>query len=241
MNKSDTKGKIRNHALYFLGVLSYIVSLVPFEINWLRAIILIPIIAYTLPIMEYLQPRAMSLKIRDKDILLIIPAVVPYLFMNLNIYLLIPISLLILTFLLYYLKATMWGTVVGTAFEASLSIVWATFVNNLLFLLPSIYWLLYIFTGALYVEYKIPFRKLSKKAPQISWFISLLLLFFLSIKFPLTLVSLIEPSFRFFNPGDKLKSVKEIKDLGKNGSKKDLIFLGVLTITYTISVMYLHI
>lgn len=234
------KSKVRNHALYFLGVLSYLLSLVPFEVNWLKALILIPIIAYTLPIMEYLQPRAMSLKIGVKDVLLIIPAVIPYLFMKLNIYLLIPLSLLILTFILYYLKMTMWGTVIGTAFEASLSIVWGAFVNNSMFLLPSIFWLLYIFTGAVYVEYKLPIRKLSKKAPQISWFVSLLILIILGIKFPLTLLSLIEPSFRFFNPGEKLKSMKEVKDLGKNGSKRDMMFIVILIVTYTVSVMFLH-
>lgn len=237
MNEKVNNKKVirRNHALYFLGVISYFIALVPFNVNWIRALILIPIIAYTLPIMEYLQPKIMVMKVSYKDVLLIIPTVIPYLLMNLSVYLLIPISLLILTFVLYYAKLTMWGTVIGTAFESSLSSVWGIFVNNPAFLLPSIYWLLYILTGAFYVEYKIPFRKLDKKVPQISWIVSLIVLVTLSINYPLTLISLIEPSIRFLNPGEKLKSSKEIKDLGKNGSKRDLLFVASLTIAFVIS------
>jgi hypothetical protein len=46
------RGKVRNHALYFLGVLTYVVALLPFlSVNLVKALVLIPIIAYTLPIM----------------------------------------------------------------------------------------------------------------------------------------------------------------------------------------------
>jgi len=49
------KMRVRNHALYFIGILSYVVSLIPFfGINVIRALLLIPVIAYTLPILEHL-------------------------------------------------------------------------------------------------------------------------------------------------------------------------------------------
>ncbi|WP_338598537.1 hypothetical protein V6M85_07785 [Sulfolobus tengchongensis] len=233
-----SRSKVRNHALYFLGVLTYILALIPFfNINIVRAIILIPIIAYTLPIMEYIQPRIMAVKVDYKDILLIIVTLIPYIFMPFNVYLAIPASLLILTFGLYLTKNTMWGNVLGTTFEVSLSIVWGTFIENHNFLLPAIYWILYIFTGALYVEYKIPFRKLDKRIVQISWIISIIVLLLLSLKNPLPLLTLIEPSIRYLKPGEKLKSPKEIKDLGKRGSRRDIIFIILLAITFIMSTM----
>ena len=236
-----SKSRVRNHALYFLGVASYVVSLIPFvKVDALRALVLVPIIAYTLPVMEYVQPRAMSLKLGYKDIVLIIPALLPYVFMKPNIYILLPASLLVLTFLLYFTKLTMWGNVVGTAFEASLSMVWGTFVNNPLFLTPSLYWLLYVFNGAVYVEYKIPFRKLDKRVVQVSWLISLPLMLFIGMRAPLLFLTLVEPTIRYLKPGEKLKSPKEIKELGRKGSKKDMAFLAILAISYFVSVSLLR-
>ncbi|BCU69839.1 hypothetical protein [Stygiolobus caldivivus] len=236
-----SKSRVRNHALYFLGVASYVVSLIPFvKVDALRALVLVPIIAYTLPVMEYVQPRVMSLKLGYKDVVLIIPALLPYVFMKPNIYILIPASLLVLTFLLYFTKLTMWGNVVGTAFEASLSMVWGTFVNNPLFLIPSLYWLLYIFNGAIYVEYKIPFRKLDKRVVQVSWLTSLLLMLFIGMRTPLLFLTLIEPTIRYLKPGEKLKSPKEIKELGRKGSRKDMAFLAILAISYFVSVSLLR-
>ncbi|TRM78141.1 hypothetical protein DJ524_10270, partial [Sulfolobus sp. D5] len=157
------KVKARNHALYFVGVLSYLVSLIPFySINAIRSLILIPILVYTLPILEYLQPKISIIRLSYKDFLLIILAGIPYLFIKPSIFIFIPLLLIFITLWLFYVKNAMWGNVLGTTFLASLSIVWSIFVDNN-FILPSIYWILYIFTGALYVEYKIPYRKLDKK------------------------------------------------------------------------------
>jgi len=188
------KMRVRNHALYFIGILSYIVSLIPFfGINVIRALLLIPVIAYTLPILEYLQPKIMILKINYKDILLILLATMPYIFIKINIYIIIPMALLTVTFMFYFNKNTMWGNVLGTTFIVSLSLVWALFESNY-FLIPDIYWILYIFTGALYVEYKIPYRRLNKSIVQASWVLSLIILTLISLNTPLLLVSLIEPS-----------------------------------------------
>jgi cellulose synthase/poly-beta-1,6-N-acetylglucosamine synthase-like glycosyltransferase len=41
---------VRNRALYFIGILSYVVSLIPFfGVNAIRALLSIPVIAYALP------------------------------------------------------------------------------------------------------------------------------------------------------------------------------------------------
>lgn len=232
------KMRVRNRALYFIGILSYIVSLIPFfGINVIRALLLIPVIAYTLPILEYLQPKIMILKISYKDILLIILATIPYIFIKIDIYIIIPIVLLIVTFIFYFNKNTMWGNVLGTTFIVSLSLVWALFESNY-FLIPDIYWILYIFTGALYVEYKIPYRRLNKAIVQTSWILSLIILTLISLNTPLLLVSLIEPSTRFLRPGEKLKSPKEIALLGRKGSRRDIIFVTLLILLSLLSLFH---
>lgn len=222
--------KIRNEALYGLGILSYLVSLIPFlQINVLKALLLIPLILYNLPIMEYLQPKAMTLKIGKKEILLTILAALPYVFM-ISYFMIIPALLIGLTFLFYYLKKTMIGTVLGTTFVSSLAIVWAYFVQASV--VPAIFWTLYVFTGALYVEYKIPYRKLKKQIVITSWIISILVLALITIRFftPLLMITAIEPSFRFFFPGEKLKSMKELADLGRRGIKRDFLFVSLLIV-----------
>ncbi|EHP69997.1 hypothetical protein MetMK1DRAFT_00004990 [Metallosphaera yellowstonensis MK1] len=232
------KMRVRNHALYFIGILSYIVSLIPFfGINVIRALLLIPVIAYTLPILEYLQPKIMILKINYKDILLILLATMPYIFIKINIYIIIPMALLTVTFMFYFNKNTMWGNVLGTTFIVSLSLVWALFESNY-FLIPDIYWILYIFTGALYVEYKIPYRRLNKSIVQASWVLSLIILTLISLNTPLLLVSLIEPSTRFLRPGEKLKSSKEIALLGRKGSRRDIIFVTLLILLSLLSLLH---
>ncbi|ARM76893.1 hypothetical protein [Acidianus manzaensis] len=221
--------KVRNEALYGVGVLSYIVSIIPFiGINLFKALILIPILAYNLPIMEYLQPKAMVLKLGKKEILLAILAGIPYLFF-LNFFAIVPVFLLLLTFFLYYKKNTMMGTVMGTTFVASLSIFWAYSVHA--FFVPAIFWTFYIFAGALFVEYKIPYRKLKKNDVIFTWILILIILLILSMKFDyLLLLALIEPSIRFLLPGDKLKSMKELPELGKRGAKRDLLFVALLIV-----------
>jgi hypothetical protein len=232
------KMRVRNHALYFIGILSYIVSLIPFfGINVIRALLLIPVIAYTLPILEYLQPKIMILKINYMDILLILLATMPYIFIKINIYIIIPMALLTVTFMFYFNKNTMWGNVLGTTFIVSLSLVWALFESNY-FLIPDIYWILYIFTGALYVEYKIPYRRLNKSIVQASWVLSLIILTLISLNTPLLLVSLIEPSTRFLRPGEKLKSSKEIALLGRKGSRRDIIFVTLLILLSLLSLLH---
>ncbi|AWR98050.1 hypothetical protein DFR86_11235 [Acidianus sulfidivorans JP7] len=228
--------KVRNEALYGVGVLSYIVSLIPFVgINLLKAIILIPILAYNLPIMEYLQPKAMVLKLGKKEILLAVIAAIPYIFLIINYFIIIPAFLLLLTFFLYYKKNTMMGTVVGTTFVASLSTVWSYFVHASF--VPAIFWTFYIFSGAIFVEYKIPHRKLKKNYVIINWILVLIILTIISIKFNsyLLLLTLIEPSLRFLLPGEKLKSMKELPALGRKGAKRDMLFVVLLAALSVVS------
>jgi len=226
----------RNHGLYTVGVFSYIISLIPFSgINLVRALILLPIVLLTLIVADYLQPSLMSFRIGVKEIVLSALLAIPYLF-EISIYLLLPFTLLVLTVVAYWKRNLMLGNVLGTVFIASLSFAWLGFVNNSL-ILPSVYWLLYILCGALYVEYKLPIRKLDKKVVQLSWFASLTILILLTVKSSLLLMLLtvIEPSLRFFLPGDKLPSMKDVAKLGRRGAVRDMVFIVLLILTAVLS------
>ena len=228
----------RNHGLYTVGVFSYIISLIPFSgINLVRALILLPIALLTLIVADYLQPSLMSFRIRAKEIVLSALLAIPYLF-AINIYLLIPLTLLVLTIVAYWKRKLMIGNVLGTVFIASLSFAWLGFVSNSL-ILPSVYWLLYILCGALYVEYKLPIRKLDRRVVQLSWLASLAILILLTMKSSLLLMLLtvIEPSSRFLFPGDKLASMKDVGKLGRRGAKKDVLFIALLIFTSVLSML----
>lgn len=226
----------KNHGLYFVGIFSYIVSLIPFSgTNLVRALVLLPIALLTLIVAEHLQPSLMSFRIGAKEIVLSALLAIPYLF-AINIYLLIPFTLLALTLIAYWKRKLMIGNVLGTVFIASLSFAWLGFVDNS-FILPSVYWLLYILCGALYVEYKLPIRKLDKRVVQLSWLISLLILILLTLKSSLLLMlfALIEPSLRFLLPRGKLASMKDVAKLGRRGAVRDAMFITLLILTAVIS------
>lgn len=177
----------------------------------------------------------MSFRIGAREILLSVLIAIPYLF-AITIYFLVPLVLLALTLTFYWKKNLMLGNVLGTAFISSLSFVWLSFVNNTA-VLPSVYWLLYILCGALYVEYKLPIRKLDKRVVQFSWLLSLAILVLLSVKSLLLLMplTLIEPSTRFLFPGKKLPSMRDIAKLGRRGLKRDIIFVALLILTTILS------
>ncbi|EWG06620.1 MAG: hypothetical protein ASUL_08629 [Candidatus Aramenus sulfurataquae] len=222
------KLKVRNHGLYMLGIFSYVISLSPFlGVNALRALVLLPIVAYTLPVLEKIQPKFMTMKVGHSDVLLAVIAGLPYVLLWPSPYLLVPGALLAATLLFYYFRNTLWGNVLGTTFIASLSFLWALFAENG-FLLPSAYWTLYVFTGAVYVEYKIPHRRLKAWVVRASWLSSVLVLSTLSVNYPILLLTLVEPSIRFLFPGQKLGSMKEIATLGRKGAKRDALFLVIL-------------
>ncbi len=227
--------KIRNHGLYMVGVFSYVVSTLPFlGINLLKALLLLLIVVYTLPILERLQPVMTTMKVRYTDVILIALAVIPYIFVGPSVYLLVPAGILTVTLLLYYEGNTLWGNVMGTTFIASLSLLWAIFLNNH-FVLPALYWTLYIFTGAVFVEYKIPYREVKPWMVETSWMISVLLLVLMSVGHPLLMLTLLEPSTRFLSPGEKMSSMKEIVTLGRNGAKRDVLFVGLLAVLAVLS------
>jgi len=230
----------RNHGLYFVGALGYVISLIPFSgIDLVRALILLPIVPLTLLVVEYLQPSLVNVRIRVKEVVLSALISIPYIF-AVSLYLLPPLIILLLTIIFYWKRNLMIGNVLGTVFISSLSFAWLSFVNNSI-ILPSVYWLLYTLCEALYVEYKLPIRKLDKKVIQFSWLISLIILGLLTAKSSLLLMLLttIEPSLRFFFPGNKLSSMRDVSKLGKRGAVRSMIFVILLILTSILSLNFL--
>jgi hypothetical protein len=129
--------------------------------------------------------------------------------------------------LLHSKKKGMWGNVVGTACIASLSFIWSQVAGNS-FVLADAYWTAYAFLGALYVEYKLPFRNLSLRTLRVASFATALLLALISFGYPVLLASFLEPIYRTVRPGEKLSSPKEIRALGRKGARKDIAFVIVL-------------
>lgn len=69
----------RNHAVYFLGLLSYVVSLIPFTgLKPLGVILALAMSLYVLPILDYLQPKFTAWKLSAKDLALAVASGLPY-------------------------------------------------------------------------------------------------------------------------------------------------------------------
>ncbi len=233
-SSAQGRGVTRNRGLYFVGVLTYIVSLLPIVgVDPMRAVLLIPLGLATLAATECLRPRAASGRLGPKEGLIITLISVPYLALALlepPFLLSVPAAFLLTTLLLYNANLQAWGNVTGTALIASLSFVWGGFIGPT-FLVAYLYWTLYVFTGAVYVEYKLPFRRFSPNSVRLSWVVSLLTVAPLTVNHPLLALALVEPSFRFLRPGERLSSPKEIRNLGRKGLWKDLLFLTLLAAT----------
>ncbi|MEM2012999.1 MAG: hypothetical protein QW536_06595, partial [Metallosphaera sp.] len=123
--------------------------------------------------------------------------------------------------------------VLGTLGLSSLLLPWISVVKNVTLLDVSVYmvWCAYTLVEALYVEYKLPSRKIGANVVRGMWGISLIVTGALSLLYPPLAISLIEPSVRFFRPGEKLRSASEIRDLGKRGSKRTITLFTLLVIT----------
>ncbi|EZQ11389.1 hypothetical protein CM19_01535 [Candidatus Acidianus copahuensis] len=227
--------KLRNHGLFGLLTYTYVISLFP-KSDLIRALILVPILLYSIVVLDKLNPKVEVFKLSYLDILLGVLSAIPYILIIYEVRsftVLIPITLLLLSLYFFHERKSMWGNVVGTAFISALSFILTLFLNNPFYLIIPSFWTLYTFTQALYVEYKIPYRKLDRKVLMVSWSISLFLLITLSLYLNvfLMLLALIEPSVRFFKPGEKLKSSKEIRSLGRGGMKRDLLFVTLTVVT----------
>ncbi len=192
---------------------------------------LIPLVFLNGFTIERLYARLLSRKFCKLDYVLIIFNSLPYL-LFFTIYLIIPLFFIILAFVTSYLKIGIIPTLFGTYSIASLYLPWSAILYEVNFKVFSIFilWFLYTLTQSLYVEYKVPFRKISKNIVRFAWIISLFPIVYFSRYIPIMLIGVIEPSIRFLNPGNKLTSAKDIKNLGWKIARRSTILILVIIV-----------
>lgn len=187
---------------------------------------LIPLVLLNGFTIERLYSRLLSRKFCKFDYFLVILNSFPYLFFF-TFYLIIPLLFIILAFITSYLKIKIVPTLFGTYSIASLYLPWTAILYEVNIKVFSIFvlWFFYTLTQSLYVEYKIPFRKISKNIVRLAWIISLFLIVYFSLYIPIILIGIVEPSIRFLNPGNKLSSAKDIKNLGWKIARRSMILM----------------
>ncbi|BCS93069.1 hypothetical protein [Metallosphaera javensis (ex Sakai et al. 2022)] len=222
--------RTRNHGAYFMLLLSYILALA----GSLKPLLLViaPLVALHAVTVDLTYSKMLARKLGKTDLSLMIINAIPYLFLF-RPYFLIPATIFLLSIILSYAKVNVLPQILGTLGLSSLMLPWISLAGTVTILDISVYvvWCAYTVVEALYVEYKLPFRKIGANVVRGTWAIFLLVGGAFSFLFPPLALSLIEPSIRFFKPGEKLRSASEIRELGKRGSKRTIALFALLAFT----------
>ena len=215
-------GRRRNDAAYFILLLTYILAVASRPA--LVSLIFLPIIALHGVTIDKTLPKVLSRKIGLTEIGLFALNSIPYLYFFTPL-VFIPATAFLLTIILSYTRSKMLPQLAGTLGLALLYLPLVQIFGGWSMLNLGVYlvWSTYTLVEAIYVEYKLPFRKVSVNQLRLSWVASLVLNSFAVIINPLLVLPLIEPTIRYINPGGKLKSASEIKDLGRKGIKRTLL------------------
>ncbi|BDC17595.1 hypothetical protein [Acidianus sp. HS-5] len=212
----------RNDAAYFILLLTYILAVASHPA--LVSLIFLPIMALHGFTIDKTLPKVLSRKIGLTEIGLFALNSIPYLYFFTPL-IFIPATAFLLTIILSYTKSKMLPQLTGTLGLALLYLPLVQIFGGWSMLNLGVYlvWSTYTLVEAIYVEYKLPFRKVSINQLRLSWVASLILNSFAVIINPLLVLPLIEPTIRYINPGAKLKSASEIKGLGRKGIKRTLL------------------
>ncbi|MEL9970543.1 MAG: hypothetical protein QXR57_07415 [Metallosphaera sp.] len=221
--------RTRNHGAYFMIILTYLLT-VTASLKTLVLVILPIMILHALTV-DLTYSKMLARKLSKLDLVLMGVNAIPYVFLFRPL-LLIPASIFLLSIILSYSKVNVVPQVLGTLGLSSLLLPWISIVRGISLLDVSVYliWCSYTLVEALYVEYKLPFRKLGARAVKIGWLTSIAINALFVPFFPPVALTLIEPSVRFLRPGNKLSSATEIKELGKKGSKRTGLLFTLLLI-----------
>jgi|ECHhosMinimDraft_1075155.scaffolds.fasta_scaffold00110_6 hypothetical protein len=218
--------RVRNTGSFSLMVLTFAISIPGFR-TFSTLMVLMGLAIFHAFSLDRVYSNALIARLKLEDLLIIAINCIPYV-LFLNLYLLIPVSLLITVLLLPYLRVKMWPAILGSTAVASLYLPWVVILKEDLYFNIPLYliWILYSLNESLYVEYKLPYRKVEKAEIKVLWLLSLLAIVPLSLINALILLTLIEPSLKYFNPGSKLEKATQLRELGHRG----LISLLLLTI-----------
>jgi hypothetical protein len=203
--------------------------------NIMNLLILIPLVILHIFTVNELYDKALARRLSKKDLVLIAINGLPYILLT-NWSIIIPALIFAMGIITSYARIQIIPQILGTIGISSFLLPWYLILNkNINFIITNIYlyWIIYTYVEAIYVEYKLPYRKIGYEVVVISWSIGLFGLIFLTFlsKTYILLSSLIEPSLRFFNPGNKLSTSREIRDLGMRGLKRLLLYFSILLIS----------
>ncbi|MGC8947855.1 MAG: hypothetical protein ACP5OK_00780 [Thermoprotei archaeon] len=225
---------VRSTGALLLIIMTYILALTSSSKIIYVPIIFVLSILHTITV-DRLRSKVLARELNVVDWILILFNMVPYIFFF-NIFLFIPFTFYIAAIAMAYLKVREWPNILALTGAASLYLPWVGImgyikpVNIIIFII----WISYSFTEALYVEYKFPYKTIDANYVKYTWISLLPILIFLSTSQPILILSLIEPTFRFFKPGEKLKSGAQIKELGRRTSMRYSLIL-IILIFFSIS------
>ncbi|BAB65746.1 hypothetical protein [Sulfurisphaera tokodaii] len=217
----------RNDAAYFLIILTYVLAVVSHPS--LISLIFLPVMILHAFTIDLILPKVLSRKIGAKDIAILAVNTIPYIYFF-TLLILIPALAFLLSIILSYTKSKILPQLIGTV---GISLLYLPLVQifggiNIVDIGVYLVWTTYTLTEAIYVEYKLPYRKVSIKQLRASWLTSLLINVISIIIFPLFVLPLIEPTIRFMKPGEKLKAASQIKELGRKGLKRTILVFSLL-------------
>ncbi|MEM3831983.1 MAG: hypothetical protein QW128_00055 [Thermoprotei archaeon] len=217
---------VKSTGVLLLIIMTYMLALISSSKMIYSLIIFLLSILHTITI-DKLRSKVLNNELNIIDWFLILLNMIPYIFLF-NVFLFIPGAFYIASVIMAYLKVREWSNVLALTGSASLYLPWVEIMGVIKFTNIVIFaiWVSYSFTESLYIEYKLPYKTISANYVRNVWFPLLLVLIFLSAFQPILILSLIEPTIRFFKPGEKLKSGSEIKKLGrKTGIQYSLVLI----------------
>lgn len=219
---------VRSTGVLLLIIMTYILALISASKIIYALIILILSILHIITI-DKLRSKVLTKTLSIADWLLVLLNMIPYI-LFLNIFLLIPSLFYIVSIIMAYLDVREWSNALALAGSASLYLPWVKIMGEVKFIniIIFIIWISYSFTEGLYVEYKLPYKTIDIIYVKYVWISLLPVLVFLSTFQPILILSLIEPTIRFFKPGEKLKSGSQIKELGRKTGIRHLLVLIIL-------------
>ncbi len=190
---------------------------------------------------NYLRLRINKIKV--KDIALVTLLLIPYIILvKLTLYLILPVSLLIIYLASSLRKKYVLTNISGSSFLSSMSLVWLSmisYVKTYQFLI-ILSWIMFTLTLASIVEYKLPFRKIDKIktvgytlplvviAIALTYLISGNYYFVTLYLFPLIALSL---------SGNKIINIKEIKKIGRIGMYSSILFVLISIFIYHLLIL----
>ncbi|MEM1627092.1 MAG: hypothetical protein QXV69_07465 [Sulfolobaceae archaeon] len=226
----------RNEAAYFLILLTYLLAVVSRPA--LISLIFLPVMILHAFTIDLVLPKVLSRKLGFKEVSLLALNTIPYIYFF-TPFSFIPAIAFLLSIILAYTSSKILPQLLGTLGIPLLYLPLVQIFGGIRTIDIGAYliWSTYILTEAIYVEYKLPYRKVSANQLRASWIVSLIVDVYPILISPLFILPLIEPTIRFMKPGEKLKAASQIKELGKKGLKKTIVVLLLLIVIILIHEM----